>query len=148
MTARVFVDSNVMVYASDPTDLAKMHQAAAWLTSLWRQGSGAVSPQILNEYYSVVTQKLSPGLDFRIARRDVRRYLRWQLVRPDRQMYDIAFQIQDRFGFSWWDCLIVAAAKRGGSTHLLTEDLQHGQDLGSLIVVDPFQALPASILGA
>jgi predicted nucleic acid-binding protein len=53
--------------------------------------------------------------------------------------------VQDRFRFSWWDALIVAAAKLGACTHLLTEDMQHGQDLGGVTIVDPFRTDPSSL---
>ena len=145
MTAQVFVDSNVLIYASDPRDLRKMKASTHWLRSLWNRKNAAVSPQILNEYYNVST-RLAPGLDKAVARRDLRRFQQWHVVMPDQEFYELAFAVQDRFRFSWWDCLIVAAAKRGGCTHLLTEDLQHGQDLGGLSVVSPFRIAPEAVL--
>ena len=53
-------------------------------------------------------------------------------------------EIQDRFGFHFWDALVVAAAKAAGCDTLLTEDLQHGQDLDGLRVVSPFEEAPPS----
>lgn len=57
-------------------------------------------------------------------------------------MRTVAWEVQDRFGLSFWDGLIVAAAQASGCRHLLTEDLQDGQDLGGVIVVDPFRHEP------
>ena len=56
-----------------------------------------------------------------------------------------AWHLQDRFGFNWWDCLIVAAARLSECDYLLTEDLQHGQDLDGLVVIDPFAVAPDAI---
>lgn len=64
---------------------------------------------------------------------------------PDKQSrsrFLTAWSLQDRFHLSWWDALIVAAARSAGCSVLLTEDLQHGQDLDGLQVINPFQAPP------
>lgn len=53
--------------------------------------------------------------------------------------------MQDRYALSWWDALIVAAAELAGCPYLLTEDLQAGQELSSLTVVDPFATSPAAL---
>ena len=57
-----------------------------------------------------------------------------------------AFVIEDRYRFSWWDSLIIAAAKKGGCRYLLTEDMQHRQNIDGLTIIDPFQSEPAEIL--
>lgn len=148
MTVRAFVDSNVLIYTSDSRDLRKMRQAQNWTMTLWRRKCGVISPQVLNEYYVGVTTKLTPGIERDVARRDVQRFLTWQVVQPDAMVYRTAFAIEDRFRFSWWDSLIVAAAKRGDCSHLVTEDLQHGQDISGLKVIDPFQIPPEELLTA
>lgn len=71
----------------------------------------------------------------------------WRPIAIDLSTIDAAWAIEDRFGLSWWDALIVAAAQAGGCTHLLTEDLQDGQSLGDVTVVDPFAHEPAEVLG-
>jgi predicted nucleic acid-binding protein len=55
--------------------------------------------------------------------------------------------VADRFGLSWWDGLIVAAARVAGCGYLLTEDLRHGSELNGLRVVDPFQITPDTLPG-
>ena len=69
----------------------------------------------------------------------------WQPVATDESSFVAAWGIQDRFQLSWWDALIVAAARSAGCSILLTEDLQHGQSLDGLRVVDPFQVAPEDI---
>jgi predicted nucleic acid-binding protein len=61
---------------------------------------------------------------------------------PEKQA---AWAVQERFGLSWWDALIVAAARMAECSHLLTEDLQHGQDFGDLRVVNPFKISPEEL---
>jgi predicted nucleic acid-binding protein len=63
MSAPIFVDTNILVYALDAGAREKQRQAAAWTESVWRSGRGRVSTQVLHEFYVTVTQKLRPGLD-------------------------------------------------------------------------------------
>jgi predicted nucleic acid-binding protein len=144
MTERVFVDANILVYSFDRLEPEKLVRAKEWLNHLWPARTGRVSFQVLQEFYVIVTRKLKPGLDFETARKVVRSLWAWQPIRTDEQHFAAAWAIQDRFQLSWWDALIVAAARSAGCSVLLTEDLQHGQDLDGLRVVDPFQVSPKS----
>jgi len=78
-----FVDTNVLVYARDASEPAKQPAAERWLRLLWATRSGRVSAQVLNEYYSVVTEKLRPGLGRNEARADVRNLMAWAPVPTD-----------------------------------------------------------------
>ena len=148
MTGPVFVDTNVLVYDRDRRDDRKHGQARAWMAALWRQrGLGVVSTQVLTEFYWTVTRKLRPGLDADVARRYVRSLCAWEVVSVDRATISDAWAIQDRFELSFWDSLIVAAARVGRCGVLLTEDLQDGQDLDGLLVVSPF-VHPPDLLAA
>jgi predicted nucleic acid-binding protein len=142
MTARVFVDTNVLVYQLDPRKRDKQVRARSWLDHLWETHSGRISFQVLQEFYVTVTRKLDPGLDPETARKLVRALWAWQPVSVDERSFVVAWGIQDRFRLSWWDALIVAAARLADCSYLLTEDLQHGQDLEGLRVIDPFQLSP------
>jgi len=64
----------------------------------------------------------------------------------DSVLTEHAWKLQDRYQLSFWDALIVAAAKSAAATFLLTEDLQSGQDFDSLLVVNPFTTDPKSLL--
>ena len=144
-TAPVFVDSNVLVYVRDLADGDKQAQAAAWMAELWRSHRGRVSSQVLTEFYLNVTQKLRPGLDREIARADVRALSAWQPVPLDEQVFDQAWHVQDRYGLSFWDALIVGAARVCNCAYVLTEDLQDGQELAGVRVMNPFQHGPDEI---
>jgi predicted nucleic acid-binding protein len=134
---RYFVDTNVFVYRRHAESGAKQARAAAVLERLWRVGDGRTSVQVLQEYYNVATRKLLfPAKEIR---QSVNRLFAWKPVVPDARTFERAWSIEDRHRLSFWDALIVAAAQAADCTHLLTEDLQDGQDLDGLIVTNPFE---------
>ena len=143
---RVFVDTNVLVYAWDASQPEKQPIAEEWVSALWESRSGRLSTQVLKEFYISVTGKLDPGLERAEARAQVDALGAWNPLPSDHSLLTASWDIEDRFGFSFWDSLIVAAAQRAGCSHLLTEDLQDSQDLDGTIVVDPFRHPPESIL--
>jgi predicted nucleic acid-binding protein len=140
MTDPVFVDTNVLIYAVDEAD-RKRHQAArAWRAELWKSRRGRISFQVLQEFYVKVTQKWP---DARLAARaEVTDLLTWRPVVVDAGILRQGWKIQDRYQLSFWDCLIVAAAKAASCKYLLTEDLQPDQDLDGVVVVSPFRRDP------
>ncbi len=142
MTASVFVDTNVLLYARDTSEKTKHPLATHWLDALWGQHRGRLSYQVLNEYYVTVTRKLRPGLSREAAQADVRDLMAWHPVGVDEPLLEDAWWLEQRFGLNYWDAQIVAAARAAGCRHLLTEDLQHGQDLDGVVVVDPFVTRP------
>ncbi len=146
MTDLCFVDTNVFVYAKDPTDPEKRGQAEAWLATLARRGALRLSVQVLNEYYDTVTRRLTPSRDVALARSDVALMLTWRPLDLDGALIETAWRAQDRYGFSWWDSLIVAAAQRADCRYLLSEDLQHAQDLDGVAVLSPFETSADAIL--
>lgn len=138
----VFVDTNVLVYLRDSTEPEKQRAAAEWMARLWESGEGRLSTQILHEYYVTVTAKLDPGLPTDEAREDVIALRSWNPLEPDAEILEDAWAVEDRYGFSFWDALVVAAARRLDCRILLTEDLQHGQDLDGLRIMSPFEVSP------
>lgn len=145
MSGDVFVDSNVLVYARDASEPEKQRRAAAWMEHLWRSRSGRLSFQVLQEFYTTVTDRLQPGLETSVARSDVRDLMAWSPLHVDARVIEGAWGLQDRFGLAWWDAQIVAAAQLVACRWLLTEDLQHGQRFGDLGVVDPFRTAPGEL---
>jgi predicted nucleic acid-binding protein len=138
MTAAVFVDSNVLVYARDAREPRKQLRAASWLELLWRQRSGRTSVQVLSEYYVTVTRKLEPRVAPVEAWDDVSTFLAWRPQAIDEAVMQRAREVEQRYRLSWWDSLIVAAAQLQGCALLLSEDLQDGADYGGVTVRDPF----------
>jgi predicted nucleic acid-binding protein len=146
MKESLLVDANVLVYADDLSDGEKNRKAVEWLDLLWASRLGRVSTQVLNEYYVTVTRKLKPGLTQGDARAKVRRYQLWQPWQIDHQTVETAWGIEARFAVHYWDALIVASAQQAGCRYLLTEDLQHGQQLGPVTIVNPFIVQPRELL--
>lgn len=144
MNALVFVDTNVLLYRHDSAKAEKQEAAETWLTHLWRTRSGRLSMQVLQEFYFNATQKLKPGLSRQVARQEVQDLMAWHPILVDSQVVLEAWDLQDRFGLSFWDSLIAAAARLAGCRFLLTEDLQHDQDLNGVRVLSPFIARPSS----
>jgi len=138
MSAPVFVDTNVFLYARDASEPAKQPRAAAWLEHLWREQSGRTSVQVLSEYYVNLTRKLSPGLAPEEAWEDVQGLLTWHPQPVDDALLRRGREIELRYRLSWWDCLVVGAAQLQGCIVLLTEDLQDGAVYGGVTVRSPF----------
>lgn len=143
MSAPVFVDTNVLIYAIDQADPEKQVAAALWRAELWKSRRGRVSFQVLHEFFVKVTQKWPDSRES--ARAEVRDLLAWQPVVLDAVVLEQACKIQERYRLSFWDSLIVAAAKVAGCRYLLTEDLQADQDLAGILVVSPFRKNPAAL---
>jgi predicted nucleic acid-binding protein len=143
MTAPVFVDTNVFLYAVDQADLKKQQAARAWREQLWRNRLGRISFQVLQEFYVKIIQKWPEHRDE--ARAEVKDLLAWHPVTVDFPILERSWKLQDRYQLSFWDALIVAAAKSVGCRYLLTEDLQTSQDLDGIIVISPFLTNPESL---
>ena len=126
MTGPVFVDTNVLVYLHDATEPAKQARAAEWIAFLARRREARISVQVLQELYAVFARKLDRGVDAEEAREIVRDLAAWNPVAIDVAMLERAWLLERRYGISWWDALILAAAQACGCRTLLTEDLQHG----------------------
>ena len=143
MTATVFVDTNVLIYAVDEGDPAKQAAARRWMEDLWRSRRGRLSFQVLQEFYAKLTRKDPDAAPE--ARAEIRDLLAWQPVVIDAALLDRAWKIQDRYRLSFWDSAIVAAAKAASCRYLLTEDLQADQDLDGVRVINPFLRKPSEL---
>jgi predicted nucleic acid-binding protein len=143
MTDLIFVDSNVFLYATDEADPAKQQAARHWRAELWRSRRGRVNFQVLGEFFVNAVRKKAEARDE--ARAEVRDLLAWSPVIADAVLLEQGWKIQDRYRLSYWDALIVAAAKASACRYLLTEDLQSGQAVDGIEVVNPFLRAPESI---
>lgn len=138
MSATIFVDTNVFVYARDASEPHKQGLAAQWIRELWTTQAGRTSMQVLSEYYATVTRKLKPGLAPDDAWEDVSSLFAWQPQDIDRAVLVRGRDIARRFALSWWDAMIVAAAQLQNCVLLLSEDLQDGWVCGTVTVRNPF----------
>jgi predicted nucleic acid-binding protein len=133
-----FVDTNVLVYAHDRSETRKQPIAQALLNVLWRTRSGVLSTQVLQEFYVVTTRKFDPPMRRGAAREVVALYGEWPIVQVDVALILAASKLEERHAFSFWDALVVEAARRCGATRLLTEDLQAGRRIDGISIENPF----------
>ena len=139
MTDRVFVDTNVVVYAADTTAPEKRGRATAVMRCALEGSNSTISTQVLQEFYSVATRGTTPKLAPQDAEQVVRDLGTLRVVGIDTRTVLGAITRSRRRQMSLWDALIVQSAVESGCTVLLTEDLSHGEVIDGVRVVDPFQ---------
>lgn len=134
----VFVDTNVLAYAHDLSEEIRRPIAQAVLEDLWLQRSGALSTQVLQEFYVVATRKFEPPMSRRRSREIVAAYAEWPLVQIDAALILVASELEERHTLSFWDALIIESARRVGAKRLLSEDLQTGRRIRGVKIENPF----------
>ena len=139
MSDNTFVDTNVLVYARDASEPEKQQAAIMWLQDIWHNRTGRISTQVCNEYYVTVTQKLEPGLSRKEAWEDICALESWRPVSIDMKCLYNAKDIQDKTEISWWDALIISAAYSAECNRIISEDLNAGQIVSGIEIVNPFQ---------
>jgi len=142
MTRLVFVDTNVIHYTFDPRYPKKQAQAREWLRVRWLQRCGRVNSQVMNEFYANARRRFSKAVSAEEARAEVRRYQQWKPWQVDHATVETAWAVESRYGVSYWDALMVASAQHMGCALLLTEDLQHGQHMEQVQIMNPFLVGP------
>jgi predicted nucleic acid-binding protein len=133
-----FVDTNVFVYAHDGGAGAKHDQSVELLRRLAEDGSGALSIQVLAEFYVTATKKL--GMASQEAEEVLADLGGWIIHRPTHADLARAARLQRRYRISWWDALILNSAAELGCHLLWTEDLSDGQRYGIVTARNPFRA--------
>ena len=136
MTARSFIDTNILVYADDNAAPIKQGLAAELIAEHRRGRTGVVSLQVLQEYFVVATRKL--GVDPQTARRKVELLAEFDVVTPEVPDILAAIDLHRLHEFSFWDALILRSAKLGGCAVLFSEDFQDGRRIEGLRIVNPF----------
>ena len=138
MTDKVFVDTNILVYAHDLDAGNKHDQAAEIVSQLWEFRNGVLSTQVLQEFYVTLTRKVSSTLSKLEARKLVQKYSHWHLVLNNSSIIIQASEIEESNNISFWDALIVSAAYSQNVPTILTEDLNHGQIIEGIFIRNPF----------
>jgi predicted nucleic acid-binding protein len=136
MSVDCFLDTNVLVYAvsSAETDAAKRARAL----DLVRQSDFGLSAQVLQEFYVTVTRKIRKPLAPEVAVALMDEYRVFPTVPTDYPLIVSAVELSLRYGLSYWDGAILAAAEVLEAEVLYTEDLSHGQRYGGVRAVNPF----------
>ena len=135
---RTFVDTNILVYAEDREAGSKHAFAKDLVAGLWRSGQGVLSIQVLQELFVTMTRKAARPLSPDKALAIVEQYLTWKVVENTRELLTGAIRRAAHLRISFWDALILEAAVSERCDRLWTEDLNHGQRIGNLVIVNPF----------
>jgi|SRR5580698_10301522 predicted nucleic acid-binding protein len=141
MNDRSFLDTNVFVYSVDRTEPAKVRRATQLINDAVRTGKGVVSYQVVQEFFHVALRRFAQPMTSADAEQYLLTVFRPLLaIHSSEGIFLAALRLQARYRFSWYDSLIVAAALHANCGVLYSEDLQHGQKIESLKIVNPFLA--------
>lgn len=138
MKDRDFLDTNILVYAFDSSNTRKQDRAAGLLAEAIRNETALLFTQVLGEFFTIVTRKISQPLQPKQALEVLESVSVLPVLEVDLEMVRRAIRTSDRYRISYWDSLIIAAAERGGCTRLLSEDLNSGQCFYDIVVYNPF----------
>ncbi len=139
MSARSFLDTNILVYTDDKAAPAKQRRALELVAEHRRAGTGVLSLQVLQEYFVTVTRKLR--VDAAVARRKIELLSEFEVLTPDVADVLAAIDLHRLHGFSFWNALVVRAAKQSGCAVLLSEDLQDTRTIDGVQIVNPFREI-------
>jgi predicted nucleic acid-binding protein len=139
MSGKAFLDTNIFLYSYDTTDLRKHSIANDLIRSVAVSGEGTISYQVIQEFFNVALRKSPTKLSSEDAQQYLTTTFRPLLVVPlSFSLVSDAIGIRERYRLSWYDSLIVAAAQQAGCKLLYSEDLQHGQQFGTVTIHNPF----------
>lgn len=134
--SKVFIDTNIIVYAADKQDKKRSKLARKLLKELDSSNSGVISTQVLQESFLAFTKKLE--IEPLKAKQIVERLTSFETVTIQTQTISKAIDISILNRLSFWDALIMAAAESAKCEIVYTEDLNHGQIISGVRVVNPF----------
>ena len=138
MNGKVFLDSNILIYAYDKSDRVKEQRAQEVLKEGFDQGTAFLSTQVLSEFFVTVTRKIKTPLTTASAVNVIVWISTRPVVSTDVGLVTSAIQIHHQQKISYWDALILAAAERAGCETIYSEDLSHNQKYGAVTVRNPF----------
>ncbi len=137
----VFVDTNILVYVYERGNESRNIASRALLDDLMGSGALRLSAQVLQELYVTLTRKAKMGVRPELAAAWVADLARWPVQSVDYALVAEAMRLSREAVLSYWDALIVVAAARSGASLLYSEDLNHGQALMGVEIVNPFRGI-------
>lgn len=138
MSDNFFLDSNIIVYAYDQRDLDKKVIAQALLSSSLAGQRGVLSTQVFSEVFVTLTTKLKPALTKKQCLTIFNLLGHLTVCEVDLPLVLEAIDLQESWQLSYWDSLILAAAKKSHCEIIYSEDFSHTQDYGGIQVINPF----------
>lgn len=134
----IFFDTNVLVYAVDAGDPARKEIAIDRFARAVKDDTVILSTQVLQAFYNITTRKLKPPLSAREAAGQLSQLCAFEVVGSTADSVLAATELAQKHRLQWWDALILEAAIRGNADVLVSQDGQHGQRFGKLVVENPF----------
>ena len=138
---KVFIDTNLIVYAYDSSAGEKHLRAVEIMKEIWNAGHGIVSTQVLQEFFVTVTRKINKPMDIGAAKEIIRDLMKLKTVTVDREIILKAIDIHKEHKYSFWDSAIIAAAIEGGAMTLFSEDLSDKHKIRDIVINNPFAAV-------
>ncbi|HEY4817609.1 MAG TPA: PIN domain-containing protein [Candidatus Acidoferrum sp.] len=139
MNVRFFLDTNIFVYSFDENAPKKSDRASELIRQAVRSRNGIVSYQVVQEFLNVALRRFTHPMTAAEAQQYLATTLRpLMAVNSSAALYVEALRLAYSYSLSWYDSVVVAAAIEGGAHVLYTEDLQHGQEFGTLRIENPF----------
>jgi predicted nucleic acid-binding protein len=135
---RQFVDTNVVVYAHDTSAGDKHTRAKQLLAELWSSGNGCLSVQVLQEFYVIITRKVSRPLEPETARQRVEDLGYWLIHSPTAEDVVEAIRLHQSARLAFWDAMILISASKLGCQTVWSEDLNTGQTAAGVKIQNPF----------
>lgn len=137
MSDKVFLDTNVLVYAHEPAQGIKHDRARALVDKLWNSGGAVLSTQVLQELCVSLRRKMTKPWTAEETRNLILDYMEWQIVFNTADSVIEALANENRYQISFWDALIIHAAESAGAAILYSENFSDGQVYGSVRIVNP-----------
>ncbi len=140
MSDNYFIDTNIFVYSFDDRQPAKKERSIKLIQEALETGWGVISTQVIQEFLNVATQKFTVPM----KSEDSRAYLKTVLnplcrVYPSLSLYETCLELQTETKYSFYDSLIIAAAIQSECKLLYSEDLQEGQEIRRVRIVNPYR---------
>jgi predicted nucleic acid-binding protein len=139
MNGKVFLDTNILVYAHDLDAGLKHTVAVKIVKDMWENRTGVLSTQVLQEFYINVTRKIERPISPFEAREILKIYACWEIREHTSMSVIRASEIEEKHRISFWDALVVVAAYEGKVEKILTEDMNSGQIIEGILIENPFR---------
>ncbi|MBI4823922.1 MAG: PIN domain-containing protein [Nitrospirae bacterium] len=136
---KVFLDTNILIYAYDTTAGKKHELSKGIVVDLWNSGLGHLSTQVLQEFFVAMTRKIPKPVSAELAKDIIKDLLKWDVVIADGDSILDAIEIHIRYKFSFWDSMVIGSAIKAGAGLLLSEDLSDKQEIEGLKIKNPFK---------
>lgn len=136
---KIFLDTNVFVYAYDVSAGIKHKKAQEIIVALWDSGNGVLSTQVLQEFFMIVTKKIPNLLDPMIVKQIISDFLKWNVVVNNGETILKSIELHRKHYYSFWDSMIIQSAIDGNADILFSEDFADDKTIEGVKIKNPFK---------